>query len=158
MKQLEFSGRVDAPIEQAYDAAIDPVQMSQVMPWIHDIRDVRGDGSHVGDSFRFTDHVLGRAVDAMTVVTTAERPIMQTTQTSYDDGTHVIWAMHFTPAPDGGGTDVRSTVWYELPHSLVGRAEQVVFGPVIHRRLKEAQERFRARVRAGVRAGSSPTR
>lgn len=155
MKHLEFSGRVDASIEQAYEAAIDPVQVSHDMPWIQDIREVHGDGSHVGDSFRFTDHLLGRALNGMTVVTTAERPVMQTTQTSYDDGTHVIWSMHFAPATDGAGTDVRSTVWYELPHSLVGRAEQVVIGPFIHHRLKEARERFRDRLSGRGGAGST---
>jgi uncharacterized membrane protein len=148
MKHLEFSGRVDAPMERAFDLAIDPVQTSQDMPWIQDVRDIHGNGSHVGDSFRFTDHLLGRSVDGMSVVTTAERPIMHTTQTTYDDGTHVIWAMHFVPAPDGEGTDVRSTVWYELPHSLIGRAEELVFGPFIEHRLKEAQARYRARLRA----------
>ncbi len=150
MKHLEFSGRVDAPIERAYEAAIDPAQMSRDMPWIQDVRDIHGDGSHVGDSFRFTDHILGRALNGMTVVTTAERPIMQTTQTSYDDETHVIWAMHFAPAPDGTGTDVRRTVWYQLPHSLIGRTEELVFAPFIEHRLKEAQARYRARVRAST--------
>jgi uncharacterized protein YndB with AHSA1/START domain len=146
MRHVEHSTLVAAPIEQVFDLAVDPSRAAEWMPWVCNLGEVHGRGGSLGDSFRFTDRILGRTIGCMSVVTAAIRPTLLTIETMYDDGTRSIWTLNFTPA--NGATQVRSTVWYALPSSFIGHAEEVIARPFIEHRLRESADRLGAVVSA----------
>ena len=143
MKHLENRLHFQAPIERVFDLAIDPSRWTEYMPWVSDVRDVHGRGDVVGDRATFTDHAgPAMAFDATAVVTEAERPVLQTTVTTYEDGTRMLLRMEFVPTD--GGTDIVSTVDYEIAHGgIVAAARELITGPFIERRMREMGERFR---------------
>ena len=143
--RLQFQG----PIEHVFDLAIDPAYWGGYMPWVNDVRDVHGRGDKVGDSARFTDYVLGRATSATTTVTAVERPVLQTTETNYDNGARMLITMHFTPA--GDGTEVATTVDYELGQGRLWRALEAVTAGYVRRRMTAMGDGF-ARVLAALPA------
>lgn len=147
MRHVERSVFVPAPVEQVYDLAADPSRAAEWIPWVHDVAEVHGERHGLGDSFRFTDRLLGRTVVGQTVVTAARRPRLLTLETTYDDGTRSIWAMHF--APVDGGTEVRGTIWYALPSGFIGQAEELIARPVIDHRLRDSVTRLARVARAG---------
>jgi uncharacterized membrane protein len=148
MRYVERSIFVSAPVEQVYDLASDPSRAPEWMPWIHEVADVHAERHGLGDSFRFTDRLLGRKVACQTVVTAAQRPTLLTLETTFEDGTRSIWAMHFAPAD--GGTRVRSTIWYALPSSVIGHAEELFARPFIDHRLRDSGERLAAMASASA--------
>jgi hypothetical protein len=143
MKHLENRLHFQAPIEHVFDLAIDPMRWTKYMPWVSDVRDVHGRGDVVGDRATFTDHAgPGMALDGTAVVTEAERPVVQTTETTYEDRSRMVMRMQFIPTD--GGTDLVSTVDYEIVHGgIVAAARELVTGPFIERRLREMGENFR---------------
>ena len=142
MRHVETTTRVPGSPERAFDLAVDPHRMSEQMPWVGGITEVRGRGDRLGDSFVFRDHVFGRSERAMTVVTACHRPTFQTTETTYDNGFRVIWTMHFSPCEEG--TEIRNVVWWAKPDDWVGRVEELMVRPILERRLRESGRRYRA--------------
>jgi uncharacterized protein YndB with AHSA1/START domain len=140
MRHLENIVHFDAPIERVFDLAIDPGTWTEYMPWISDVTDVLGRGDRVGDVASFTDHAPGRSLKATTVVTEVERPTLQTTETHYEDGSHMVMTMRF--AGVDGGTDIATTADYQLAKSLLSGVQEVVTGPFIERRMREMAENF----------------
>jgi uncharacterized protein YndB with AHSA1/START domain len=140
MRHLEATDRFPGPIERVYDLAIDPAIMPSYMPWISDVTDVSGRGDRVGDSFRFTDHRLGRAVSATCLVTEAERPVMQRTETAYEDGSLAVITMHFRSVEDS--TEIITAMDYRIGKGLLSGPESVVSGPFVAHRMREMSRRF----------------
>lgn len=157
MRHLEQETHYDAPIERVFDLATDPSRISEMMPWLR-VRDVKGRGDAVGDSFKFEDEVLGQKRRGTTVVRAVERPTHQTTESLYEDGSRATWEMSFTSV--GDGTDAHDRVTYDLA-GVLGGLEETILGPLIRRRLEEGGERFRAMLAtppaamAGTASGAS---
>ena len=140
MRHLENVVHFDAPIERVFDLAIDPGRWTEYMPWISDVTDVHGRGDRVGDVASFTDHAPGRTVRATVIVTEAIRPALQTTETHYEDGSHMVMTMRFTPSD--GGTDIATTADYQLATGLLSGIQEVVTGPFVERRMREMAQNF----------------
>ncbi len=141
MGHLDVSQVTSAPIERAFRISVDPSHLHDLMPWIHDVRDVHGVGDRVGDDFRFTDTMLGLHPKGRVEVTAADPPRSLTAVTRYDNGVVVRWTMRFTPALEG--TEVENEVDYEVPAGRLGRAlDDLLFHRLLERRLRSAGERF----------------
>jgi uncharacterized protein YndB with AHSA1/START domain len=140
MKTWTAESHFDAPIERVFDLTTDPRRMREMFPSIEAITDVRGSGDAVGDSFHFRDRLLGRTVMGTTVVTAALRPTLQTTETSYADGTRLTWTMRVRDAR--GGTDVHNEVVYEPPAGALSRLRANLGGLFVERRLRRSAELF----------------
>lgn len=141
MRHLQNRHVFAAPIERVFDLATDPHLFTSYMPWLSDVTDVNGRGDSVGDSLRYTDHVLGRAMSAVNVVTRVRRPVQQTTETTYANGSTVVMAMTFTSV--NGGTEIATDVVYELGGGPLSRVLELVSGPYIARRLGRIPDGFR---------------
>lgn len=128
----------DAPIERVFDLTTDPRRMQEMFPSIDEISEVSGGGDAVGDSFRFRDRLLGRKVTGTTVVTAASRPMLQTTETTYADGSRMIWTMHFNEAR--GGTDVDNEILYEPPAGRQAGIWTTLVGLFVERRLRRSAD------------------
>jgi uncharacterized protein YndB with AHSA1/START domain len=147
MRHFENRLHLDGPIERVFDLAIDPDYWAEYIPWVSDIRDVRGRGDQVGDSARYTDHAVARTVSATTTVTEVERPVLQTTDTVYDDGSRMVMTMRFTIA--GKGTDIATTADYELGKGWLAGAIETVTAGIVERRMRDMGKNF-ARVLAAI--------
>ena len=143
MKHLENRLHFKAPIERVFDLATDPGRWPEYMPWVTDVRDVHGRGDVVGDRATFTDHAgPGVVVDGTAVVTEANRPFIQTTETTYEDRSRMVLRMEFIPTD--GGTDLVSSADYEIGRGgIVAAARELVTGPFVERRMREMGENFR---------------
>jgi ligand-binding SRPBCC domain-containing protein len=141
MGHLIISQVTSAPIERAFRISVDPAYLHDLMPSIHDIREVHGAGDHVGDDFRFTDTMLGLHPKGRAQVTAADPPRSLTAVTRYDNGVVVRWTMRFTPALEG--TEIENEIDYEVPGGPLGRAiDELLFHRLLERRLRSAGERF----------------
>ena len=151
MKSWTARNHFEAPIERVFDLTTDPRRMLEMLPSIDTVSDIRGKGDAVGDSFRFRDRVLGRSMIGLTVVTAAVRPVLQTTVTTYADGSRVTWTMRFRDA--GGRTDVDNEVTYEPPSGSVAGLRAILIGPFVERRLRRSAELFDEMLARESRAG-----
>jgi ligand-binding SRPBCC domain-containing protein len=149
MKTWTARSHFDAPIERVFDLTTDPRRMQEMFPSIEAISDVRGTGDAAGDSFRFRDRLLGRTITGTTVVTAALRPILQTTETTYADGTRLTWTMRFREA--SGGTDVHNEVAYEPPTGPLSRLSANLGGLFVERRVRRSVELFERMLARPVR-------
>ena len=140
MKRWTARNHFKAPMEHVFDLTTDPRRMLEMLPSIDTISDIRGKGDAVGDSFRFRDRVLGRSMVGTTVVTAALRPVVQTTETTYEDGTRLTWTMRFRDI--GGGTEVDNEVIYEPPPGTVSHLRAILIGPFVEQRLRRSAESF----------------
>jgi hypothetical protein len=138
MRTWTARSHFDGPIERVFDLTTDPERMRDMFPSIEAISDVHGSGDAAGDSFRFRDRLLGRTTTGRTVVTAALRPTLQTTETTYADGTRLTWTMRFREAR--GGTDVHNEVIYEPPAGPLTRLRGNLGGVFIERRLRRSAE------------------
>ena len=141
MKRWTSHDHFEAPIERVFDLTTDPLRMVEMLPSIDTISEVRGKGDAVGDSFRFRDRVLGRTMIGTTVVTGARRPLLQTTETTYEDGSNVTWTMRFHDA--GAGTNVDNEVTYESPPGALSHLRAMIIGPFVEHRLRRSAYLFR---------------
>jgi hypothetical protein len=158
MRELHWRSRLAGPIERVFDLAIEPAGMREMMPWIDDISDVKGRGDNVGDSFRFRERFLGRSRGAVTAVTEVERPTLQTTETTYDDGSTAIWTMNL--APTESGTLITNHLSYRLGTGPLAWVLEAIASPLIMRRMRECNGQFSSMLaRAAVRhsSASDPT-
>jgi uncharacterized protein YndB with AHSA1/START domain len=138
MKTWTARRHFDGPIERVFDLTTDPRRMPEMFPSIDVISDIHGSGDTVGDSFRFRDRLLGRTMTGTTVVTAASRPVLQTTETDYADGSRLTWTMRFREAP--GGTDVHNEVVYEPPAGPLSRLRANLGGLFVERRLRRSAD------------------
>lgn len=151
MRHVTHRAHFEAPAELVFARAIDPGLMPRYMPKITHIWDVDGRPDEVGSSYRFRERLLGLDLEGRVEVVAVDAPRMQTTVTTYDNGTIVRWEMHIEPAADHG-TDGLDEIDYEVPPGLRYRlADRLLLKRTLEANLEQGAERFRRIVEAEAR-------
>ena len=152
MTHLTHLAHYDAPAAVVRRCGIDPTLMPRYWPKIRKVWDIKGDQTAVGDSFRFSEHLLGRDMEGTSEVVTADERTYDTL-TTYDNGSRVRWKMTMTQRDDG--TDVLNEIDYSVPHGLLyAIADRFVLKRTLLDNLRTGDRAFNELVRAeAARAG-----
>ncbi len=148
MGKVQAHAHVEAPIEVAFDYAVD---FTHTPEWNVNVIDMTADAplAKVGDRFDGTMKLLGRTYKIEGQVTEFERPRLIAFKSTSPEGGHQDWTTTFTPA--GSGTEVESVVDYEVPMNLLGAiADKLFIERTVQRSLEQSRDNFVALVEQRV--------
>jgi uncharacterized protein YndB with AHSA1/START domain len=149
MSHLSFTVRVDAPPDLVFDVLADPARAPEWQTLMTELGDVAGRPGGVGTSFVGYYRVAGRRLETRFVVTAAERPtLIQLAGTTR--GGWARWTTLIEPV-EGGGSELRASLEYELPGEVVGGLFGLVTGGRIRLELERTYENLRRVVEADAR-------
>lgn len=135
MSHLSTTIRVDAPPDIVFDILADPARGPDWQTLMTELGDVAGRPGGVGTSFVGYYRVAGRRLETRFVITAAERPtLIQFAGTTRGGWTR--WTTLIEPV-EGGGSELRASLEYELPGEVIGG----LFGFLTGSRIKLELER-----------------
>ena len=152
MRHITHRAHFQAPPELVFARAIDPNLMPRYMPRISSVWDVTGEPDEVGSSFRFRERLLGRDLEGRAEVVAVDPPHVQTTLTTFENGTTVRWELHVDQAVDQG-TDGTDEIDYQVPSGLAYRIlDRLLLKRQLERDLEQGAAKFESMLEAEVKA------
>lgn len=149
MSHLSTTIRVDAPPDVVFDVLADPARGPEWQTLMTELGDVAGRPGGVGTSFVAYYRVAGRRLETRFVVTAAERPkLIQLAGTTR--GGWARWTTLIEPA-EGGGSELRASLEYELPGEVIGGLVGFLTGSRIKLELDSTYENLRRVAEAEAR-------
>jgi len=144
MGQVKMHAKVEAPIEQVFDYAVDVTRWAE---WNVSVVEMTPSAplAAIGDRFAGKNKFLGRVEDIEGKVTAIERPRLMAFVSGPLTGGHENWTVNFTPADTG--TDIDCVIDYEVPLGLVGAfADKLFIERQVQRMLNQSRDNFIALV------------
>jgi hypothetical protein len=140
MGQVTMHGHVEAPIDLAFDYAVDRNRWAEWNTSTVEV-DAGAPLSAVGERFAGKNKFLGRVEAFEGQVTIFERPRSFAFTSSSQSGGHENWTAHFEPS--GTGTDFEATIDYEIGMGLLGAAVDKLFiERQVQRMLDQSRDNF----------------